>query len=417
MENKKNLIKQDPEVTKIINKEAKRQSEELEFIASENYVSPAIMEAMGSVLTNKYSEGYPGSRYYGGNAVVDEIENLAIERAKKLFSAEHVNVQPLSGSPANAAVYFAFLKPGDKVMGLKLDHGGHLSHGHPVNFSGMLYNFVQYELDSKTGRVDMEKVREVALRERPKMIVAGYSAYSREIDWAGFKKIADEIGAVTFADIAHTAGLIAAGLLENPVPIFDVISTTTHKTLRGPRGAIVMCKEKFAKQVDRAVFPGMQGGPHDHITAAKAVAFGEALQPEFKVYAEQVIKNATAMAEEFLQRGYRVVSGGTDNHLLVVDMTSKGITGKECEIVLEKIGISVSRSTIPNDPNPPMNPSGVRFGTPAATTRGMKESEIKQVVSWIDEAINNKDEDLKLESLKEEVKNLCSKFPVPGIKL
>ena len=254
-----------------------RQTEEMEMIASENYVSKAVLEAMGTVLTNKYSEGYPGHRYYGGNACIDDVENIAIERAKKLFSAEHVNVQPLSGSPANASVYFAFLKPGDKVLGLKLDHGGHLSHGHPVNFSGILYNFVQYEVDDETGKINIEKVREVALREKPKMIVAGYSAYSREIEWAKFKAIADEVGAYTFADIAHTAGLIAGGEMDNPVPIFDVVSTTTHKTLRGPRGAMIMCKEQYAKLIDKAVFPGMQGGPHDHINAAKAVAFGEAL--------------------------------------------------------------------------------------------------------------------------------------------
>ncbi|MDP2709483.1 MAG: serine hydroxymethyltransferase, partial [bacterium] len=350
-----------------------------------------------------------------GNQFIDEAENIAIERAKKLFSAEHVNVQPLSGSPANAAVYFAFIKPGDKVLGLRLDHGGHLSHGHPVNFSGMLYNFTQYEVDSETGKINMDKVREIALREKPKMIVAGYSAYSREIEWQKFKDIADEVGAFTFADIAHTAGLIAAGEMNNPVPIFDVVSTTTHKTLRGPRGAMIMCKEEFAKQVDRAVFPGMQGGPHDHITAAKAVAFGEALRPEFKDYAKQIIANAKTMAEEFVKLGYRVVSGGTDNHLMVVDMTSKDISGKEAEIVFEKCGISVSRSTIPNDPNPPMNPSGVRFGTPAITTRGMKEAEIKKIVGWINSAVEQKDEAEMLDSIKSQVKEMCLEFPIPSI--
>jgi glycine hydroxymethyltransferase len=406
----KNLKIQDPEVVKIIKKEAKRQNEEIELIASENYVSKAVMEAMGTILTNKYSEGYPGHRYYGGNQVVDEIENLAIERAKKLFNAEHVNVQPLSGSPANAAVYFAFLKPGDKVMGLRLDHGGHLSHGHPVNFSGMLYNFVQYEVDSSTGKIDMDKVREIALREKPKMIVAGYSAYSREIEWQKFQDIANEVGAFTFGDIAHTAGLIAAGELANPVPIFDVVSTTTHKTLRGPRGAMIMCKEKYAKKVDRAVFPGMQGGPHDHITAAKAVAFAEALKDDFKVYSKQVIKNAKTMAEKFIELGYKVVSNGTDNHLMVVDMTSKGISGKDCEEVLEKIGISISRSTIPNDPNPPINPSGARFGTPAATTRGMKEKEMVRIVEIVDAAIANKEDKKKLKELRNDVKKLCLEF-------
>ncbi len=407
------LKQQDPAVWEIIEKEEKRQNEELELIASENYVSPAILEAMATVLTNKYSEGYAGKRYYGGNYNIDEIETLAIERAKKLFNAEHVNVQPLSGSPANAAVYMAFLNPGDKVLGLKLDHGGHLSHGHSVNFSGRLYNFVQYGCNPETGIIDMDEVREVALREKPKMIVAGFSAYSREIDWQKFKDIADEIGAYTFADIAHIAGLIAAGELKNPVPIFDVVSTTTHKTLRGPRGAIIMCKEKFAKQVNSAVFPGMQGGPHDHITAAKAVAFGEALKPEFIKYSKQIIKNAKAMAAEFINRGYKIVSGGTDNHLMVIDLNSKGLVGKEAEKTLEKIGISVSRSTIPNDPNPPMNPSGIRIGTPAVTTRGLEEEEMKMVVEYIDEALQNKDNEEKLNELKQKVKSLCEKFPIP----
>jgi len=410
-----NLKDQDKAVFDIIEKEKNRQIEEIELIASENYVSKAVLEAMGTVLTNKYSEGYPGHRYYGGNQIIDEVEKIAIERAKKLFKAEHVNVQPLSGSPANAAVYFAFLKPGDKVMGLKLDHGGHLSHGHPVNFSGMLYNFVQYEVDSKTGKINMEEVRKLALKEKPKMIVAGYSAYSREIEWDKFQEIAEEVGAYTFADIAHTAGLIVAKKMNNPVPFFDVVSTTTHKTLRGPRGAMIMCKEKFAKQIDRAVFPGMQGGPHDHITAAKAVAFGEALKEDFSEYGEQVIKNAQTMAKEFQNKGYRVVSGGTDNHLMVVDMTSKDIDGKTAEAALEKCGISVSRSTIPNDPNPPMKPSGVRFGTPAVTTRGMKEPEIKKIVEWINRAIQNRDKEEILGEIQAEVKDFCKNFPIPSV--
>lgn len=410
-----NLTKQDKELMDIINNEAKRQIEEIEMIASENYVSRAVLEAMATVLTNKYSEGYPGKRYYGGNQIIDDVETMAIGRAKKLFSAEHVNVQPLSGSPANAAVYFSFLKPGDKVLGLKLDHGGHLSHGHPVNFSGMLYEFVQYEVDEKTGRVDMDKVEEIALREKPKMIVAGYSAYSREIEWQRFKEIADKVGAITFADIAHTAGLIAGGQMDNPVPLFDVVSTTTHKTLRGPRGAMIMCKEEHAKKIDRAVFPGMQGGPHDHITAAKAVAFGEALRDDFSDYAKQTIVNAQILSKELMNKGYRVISGGTDNHLIVVDMSNKDIFGRDVEQILEKVGISVSRSTIPNDPNPPMNPSGVRFGTPAITTRGMKEDEIKIIASCIDEAIANKDDQNKLKEIKIQVKELCEKFPIPSI--
>jgi glycine hydroxymethyltransferase len=407
------LRQQDPAVWEIIEREEKRQNDELELIASENYVSPAVLETLATVLTNKYSEGYIGRRYYGGNNNIDEIENLAITRAKKLFAAEHVNVQPLSGSPANAAVYLAFLNPGDKVLGLKLDHGGHLSHGHKINFSGRLYNFVQYGLNPETGMIDMEEVRRIALAERPKMIVAGFSAYSREIDWQKFKEIADEIGAYTFADIAHIAGLIAAKQLKNPVPIFDVVSTTTHKTLRGPRGAIIMCKEKYAKQVDRAVFPGMQGGPHDHITAAKAVTFGEALTPEFIEYAKQTILNAQAMAAEFIARGYKIISGGTDNHLMVIDLSNKDLAGKEAEKILEMIGISVSRSTIPNDPNPPLNPSGIRIGAAAATTRGMKEAEMKLIVEYIDEAFNNRDQEEKLVLLKQAVKELCGKFPIP----
>jgi glycine hydroxymethyltransferase len=407
------LPKEDVKVAEIISREEKRQKEELELIASENYVSPAVLEAQGSVLTNKYSEGTPGHRYYGGNQIIDEMELLAVSRLKKIFGAAHANVQPLSGSPANAAVYMAFLKPGDKVLGLKLDHGGHLSHGHPVNFSGMLYNFVQYGVDPETGRIDMAEVRKIAKREKPKMIVAGYSAYSREIDWKGFQKIADEVGAYTFADIAHTAGLIAAGQLENPVPYFDVVSTTTHKTLRGPRGAVIMCQEKFAKQIDRAVFPGMQGGPHNHTTAAKAVAFGEVLRPAFKKYASNVIKNAKTMAGEFIKLGYDIVSGGTDNHLFILNLGAKGIGGREAEQILEQVGISVSRSTIPNDPNPPMNPSGIRIGSPAATTRKMKEGEMKKIVRWIDLALKNKEDKKVLAQIKKEVKKLCLAFPIP----
>ena len=404
------LQAQDAEIFSIISRETARQNTEIELIASENYASPAVLEALATPLANKYSEGYPGKRYYGGNQIIDELENLAISRAKELFSAEHVNVQPLSGSPANAAVYMAFLEPGDTILGLRLDHGGHLSHGHPVNFSGRLYNFVQYGVDPATGLIDMAEVRRLALEHKPKMIVAGFSAYSREIDWQAFKDIADEIGAVTFADIAHIAGLIAAGILNNPVPIFDVVSTTTHKTLRGPRGAIIMCKEKYAAQVNRAVFPGMQGGPHDNMTAAKAVAFQEALRPEFKEYSQQVILNAQAMAREFISQGYKIVSGGTDNHLFIVDFSGRAYSGKEAEKKLECAGISVSRSTIPNDPNPPMNPSGIRVGTPAVTTRGFKEEEVRSLVGLMIRAIEGSEEEgLKV---KEEVQKLCQKFPV-----
>lgn len=410
-----NLKNQDSEIFLNIEREVKRQTEEMELIASENYVSKAVLEAMATVLTNKYSEGYPGKRYYGGNQIIDNVETIAIERAKKLFQAEHVNVQPLSGSPANASVYFAFLKPGDKVLGLRLDHGGHLSHGHPVNFSGLLYDFVQYSADSETGRVDMDAVENIARKEKPKMIVAGYSAYSREIEWQRFKEIADQVGAIAFADIAHTAGLIAANEMDNPVPIFDVVSTTTHKTLRGPRGAMIMCKTEHAKKIDRAVFPGMQGGPHDHITAAKAVAFGEAQNPEFKIYARQVIKNCQALSDKLINLGYKIISNGTDNHLIVIDLSKNGLVGKDAEQTLEQVGISISRSTIPNDPNPPYNPSGIRIGTPAITTRGMKEAEMEQIAVWIDNALNNKNNQNKLTSIKEEVKTMCLNFPIPSI--
>ncbi len=410
----KHLKDVDPEISAIIAKETRRQEEGLELIASENSASLAVMEASGSTLTNKYSEGYIGKRYYGGNEVIDEMEALAIARAKQLFGCEHVNVQPLSGSPANLAVYMAMVKPGDKVLGLKLDHGGHLSHGHPVNFSGLNYNFAQYEVDEKTCRIDMNKVREIALRERPKMIIAGFSAYSRDIDWKAFKSIADEVGAVTFADIAHVAGLIAGKALESPVPFFDVVTTTTHKTMRGPRGAIIMCKERFAKDIDRTVFPGIQGGPHDNINAAKAVCFKEALQPAFQDYARQTIKNAQALAGELMKRGYKILTDGTDNHLMVVDLRSKNLTGKVAEIALEKVGISCSRSTIPFDTRKAMDPSGIRLGSPSFTTRGMGLSEAVQIAALVDEAIMNAANEAKLASIGGAVKELCRKFPLYG---
>lgn len=405
----------DPEIDGIIRKERDRQEEGIELIASENYTSRAVMEAMGSVLTNKYSEGYVGKRYYGGNEVVDEMESLAIARAKQLFGAEHVNVQPLSGSPANLAVYMAVAKPGDKVLGLKLDHGGHLSHGHPVNFSGLMYQFVQYEVDEKTQRIDMDKVRDIAKREKPRMIIAGFSAYSRDIDWKAFKSIADEVGAVTFADIAHIAGLIAGKQIENPVSIFDIVTTTTHKTLRGPRGAIILCKSAFAKDIDRTVFPGIQGGPHDHVNAAKAVCFQEALLPAFSQYAKQTILNAKAMAAELMARGYKVLTDGTDNHLMVVDLRSKDLAGKAAEVALDKVGISCSRSTIPFDTRKALDPSGIRLGTPALTTRGMREDEAKEVARLIDVTIQNHQNEGKLRTVRDEIRVLGSRFPIyPG---
>jgi glycine hydroxymethyltransferase len=405
----------DPDIYRIIEGEKLRQRDEIELIASENYVSEGVLEAMGSILTNKYSEGYPGKRYYAGQEFIDQAENLAIERAKELFGAEHVNVQSLSGSPANAAVYFAFLKPNDKVLGLSLAHGGHLTHGHPINFSGQLFDFVQYELEKETGRIDMDKVREIALREKPKMIVAGFSAYSRDMDWKRFKEIADEVGAYTFADIAHVAGLIAGGQIESPVPYFDVVSTTTHKTLRGPRGAMIMCKKEYAKAIDRAVFPGMQGGPHDHINAAKAVAFLEALQPEFKVYSAQVIKNAQVLAEELIKFGFDIVSNGTDNHLLLIDMTSKNSTGKIAEKALESAGISCNKNMVPFDQRTPFDPSGIRIGTPAVTTRGMKEDEMRIIAKWMNDVCENPEDKSIQDRVREEVKTLCQNFPIPGI--
>lgn len=407
---KKNCSK----IYKVIQAEEKRQREGLELIASENYVSEAVLEAMGSGLTNKYSEGYPGKRYYGGNEVIDQAENLAIEWAKKLFGAEHVNVQPLSGSPANLAVYMALLKPGDKVLGLSLDQGGHLSHGHPLNFSGLLYTITPYFVDKKTEVIDMDEVEKIALKEKPKMILAGFSAYSRNMDWRRFKKIADKVGALTFADIAHIAGLIAGGQLDSPVPYFDVVSTTTHKTLRGPRGAMIMCKERFAQAINRSVFPGVQGGPHDHINAAKAIAFFEASKPEFKRYAAQVIKNAKALALAMQKRGYRIVSGGTDNHLMLVDVFgSVGVTGKEAEHALELVNVSINKNMIPFDPRKPLDPSGIRLGTPALTTRGAKEKHMEVVAEFIDQTVKNKDNTKVLRKIARQVTEFSLQLPIP----
>jgi len=412
-----NIKRQDPEIYEAMKREERRQAEGLELIPSENYTSPAVMEACGSILTNKYSEGYPGKRYYGGQEYIDVIENLAIERAKTLFGAEHANVQPYSGSPANAAVYFALLQFGDTVMGLKLDHGGHITHGLPISYSGRAYQFVPYGVDPKTGHLDLAEVRRVALECHPKLIVAGFTAYPRDIDWRGIKGVADEVGAMTMADISHTAGLIAGGVLESPVPLFDVVTTTTHKTLRGPRGAIIMCKEKFAKAIDRAVFPGMQGGPHEHTIAAKAIAFREASTPEFKAYAKQVQMNAKALAQALMDRGFRLVSGGTDTHLILVDLSNKEIPGKEAQVALDKVGITLNKNTIPNDPRSPFDPSGIRLGTPAVTTRGMREKEMGKIADWIDRALNSRNDDIVLGKIRKEVKALALKFPVPGIKV
>lgn len=407
----------DPEIYKAIEQEKLRQAEGIELIPSENYTSEAVMEACGSILTNKYSEGYPGKRYYGGQENIDIIENLAIERAKKLFGAEHVNVQPYSGSPANTAVYFALLEFGDTVMGLKLDHGGHITHGLPISFSGKAYNFIPYEVEKDTGRIDMNKVREQALKHKPKLIIAGFTAYPPEVDWKAFKEIADEVGAITMADISHISGLIAGQEHATPVPHFDIVTSTTHKTLRGPRGAMIMCKKKFAKDIDRAVFPGLQGGPHEHAIAGKAIAFHEALKPEFKEYAKQIKRNAKHLAEELVKRGFELVSGGTETHLLLADLSNKNVTGKEAQARLDEVGITLNKNTVPFDTRSPFDPSGIRFGTPAITTRGMKEKEMEKIAEWIDKVISNINNKNLHKEIKEEVKEMCLGFPVPGIKV
>ncbi|MBU1613349.1 serine hydroxymethyltransferase [Patescibacteria group bacterium] len=401
----------DPDILNIIKKEQKRQEEGLEMIPSENFVSPAVLEALGSVLTNKYSEGYVGKRYYGGCEFVDEVETLAIERAKKIFGAEHVNVQPLSGAPANIAVYFALLKPGDIVLGMDLSHGGHLTHGHPVTGMAKIFNFIRYKTDAN-GKIDLDNLRAMALEHKPKIILVGYSAYSREIEYEKIKNIADEAGAITMADIAHIAGLIAGGVMNNPVPIFDVVTTTTHKTLRGPRGGMIMCKAKLAKAIDKAVFPGLQGGPHENNIAAKAVAFKEALEPEFKEYAKQIVANAKILETEFLKMDYKLCFGGTENHLLLIDISNKGLSGKEAETALDKAGITTNKNMIPDDPRSPMDPSGIRLGTPALTTRGFKENEMLQVAKWIDEAIMNWKDETKLDDIRAQVLELTKKFPL-----
>lgn len=410
-------LKDDKEVYNTLKHEEERQAFGIELIPSENYVSQAVLEATGSVFTNKYSEGYPGKRYYGGQEFVDVVENLAINRAKELFGVEHANVQPYSGSPANTAVYFALLEYGDTVMGLKLDHGGHITHGLPISFSGRSYNFIPYEVKKESGQINMDEVRKLAKEHKPKMIIAGYTAYPRSIDWKAFKDIADEVGALTMADISHIAGLIAGGMHDSPVPHFDVITSTTHKTLRGPRGAIIMCKKKFAKDIDRAVFPGLQGGPHDNTTAAKAVAFGEALKPEFKEYAAQIVNNAHALANILLEYDFDLVSGGTDNHLILADLTNKGIPGKQAQEALDLAGITVNKNTVPFDPRSPFDPSGIRLGTPAVTTRGMKEPEMKQIGRWMADALQHHEDEEYLRNIHKQVKDLCKNFPVPGIKI
>ncbi len=402
--------KADPEIADIIALESKRQKEKIELIASENFVSPAVMAAMGSTLTNKYAEGYPGKRYYGGCEYVDMAENLAIARAKKIFSAEHVNVQPHSGAQANTAVYYAVLEHGDKIMGMDLSHGGHLTHGSPVNFSGKYYEIVSYEVEKDTEQIDYKKLREQALKERPKMIVAGASAYSRIIDFKKFREIADEIGAYFMVDMAHIAGLVAAGLHPNPVEYADFVTTTTHKTLRGPRGGMILCKEEYGPAIDRAIFPGIQGGPLMHIIAAKAIAFKEALQPEFVEYQKQIIKNAKALAQALEDKGFRIVSGGTDNHLILLDLTAQDLSGKEAENMLDEANVTANKNTIPFETKGPFVTSGIRLGTPATTTRGMKEEEMKEIAEIIALVLIEK----KSQEARERVKKLTDRFSLYG---
>ena len=404
-----NLKEIDPAIYEVVEKEHNRQESNIELIASENFTSKAVMEAMGSFLTNKYAEGYPGKRYYGGCHEVDVAENIAKERLLQLFGGDHANVQPHSGSQANMAVYFSVLEPGDVVLGMDLSNGGHLTHGSPVNFSGRLFDFKSYGVDDN-GVIDYENVRTIAREVKPKLIVAGASAYSRTIDFAKFREIADEANAMLMVDMAHIAGLVAAGVHPNPVPYCDFVTTTTHKTLRGPRGGAIICKEKYAKVLDKNIFPGIQGGPLMHIIAGKAVCFGEALKDDFKEYGKNIVKNAKTLAEELMNYGFNIVSGGTDNHLLLVDLRNKGITGKEAEKLLDSVSITTNKNTVPNETESPFVTSGIRIGTAAVTTRGFGENEMKEIARFINDAIENRDKDLS--KIKAEVNALCAKFPI-----
>ena len=409
----KNLDVVDTEIQEAINKELSRQRDKLEMIASENIVSKAVMQAQGSVLTNKYAEGYPGKRYYGGCEYVDVVEQLAIDRAKKLFGAEYANVQPHSGAQANTAVYFALLQPGDTILGMNLTDGGHLTHGSPVNISGKYFKIIPYGVDKETERIDYDELERLAKEHQPKLIVGGASAYSRVIDFERMAQIAKSVGAYFMVDMAHIAGLVAAGLHPSPVPYADVVTTTTHKTLRGPRGGLILCRDaEFGKQFNKAIFPGIQGGPLMHVVAAKAVAFKEALSDEFKVYQQQVLDNAKALADELVKKGFRIVSGGTDNHLMLVDLRSKNITGKEAQFLLDEIGITANRNTIPFEPLSPFVTSGIRLGTPALTTRGLKEEDIHEVADIIADVIENREDSAVIETAKAKVQAICKKFPL-----
>lgn len=408
----KNLKKFDPEIYKAIKGELQRQKNGVELIASENYVSEAVLETLGSVFTNKYSEGYPGRRYYAGQEFTDKVENLAIERAKKLFGAEHVNVQPLSGAPANNIVYSAILKPGDKILGMNLSHGGHLTHGHPATLSSKIYNFVSYKTEPN-GKIDYAKLEEIAMAEKPKLVLAGFSAYTKQLDYKKFQDIAKKTGAISMIDISHIAGLIAGKAIPNPVPYFDIVTTTTHKTLRGPRGGMIMCRNEFASAINKALFPGFQGGPHMNVIAAKAVAFKEALLPSFKIYAKQIIKNAQFLEKELQKLGFKTVFSGTENHIVLLDVfSSKSISGKEAETILDEAGITLNKNVIPDDTRGPLDPSGIRLGTPAVTTRGMKEKEMKIIAAWIGRAVENKTDKKILKQIRKETIALCKKFPI-----
>jgi glycine hydroxymethyltransferase len=407
----------DPEIAQIIRREERRQFEGIELIASENYVSAAVAETMANIMTNKYAEGLPGKRYYGGCEFVDQSERLAIERAKKLFGAEHANVQPHSGAQANAAVYLALLQPGDTVLGMALDQGGHLTHGAKVNFSGKLYNFVSYGVSRETETIDYDELERLACEHQPKLIVAGFSAYSRRLDFARFRQIADAVGAYLMADVAHVAGLIAVGLYPDPVPHCHVITTTTHKTLRGPRGAIILCTEELAAKIDKGVFPGTQGGPLEHIIAAKAVAFKEALDPAFRVYQQRVLDNAQALAQALRDRGFRLVSGGTDNHLMLVDVRPFGVTGRDTELALEAVHITANKNGIPFDPEPPVRTSGVRLGTPAVTTRGFGTDDMRELADLISAAITERDDAAAVARTRDRAIALATRFPLPGVHL
>ncbi|MEK6554704.1 MAG: serine hydroxymethyltransferase [Bdellovibrionota bacterium] len=409
---KSSLAKVDPALAEIINSELARQEYGLEMIASENYVSKAVLDAQGSVLTNKYAEGYPGKRYYGGCQFVDKAEQLAIDRAKKLFGYEHANVQPHSGSQANMAVYLNVLKPGEKVLGMSLSHGGHLTHGSPVNFSGILFDVASYGLDEKTGRLNYDQIMDTAKKEKPKLIIAGYSAYPRALDFKAFREIADAVGATLMVDMAHFAGLVATGAHASPFPHADYVTSTTHKTLRGPRGGLILCNEANAKSLNSKIFPGIQGGPLEHVIAAKAVAFQEALQPEFKTYIQQVVKNSKALADTLIEKGFNLVTGGTDNHLILVDLSDREVTGKDGEIALDKAGITVNKNTVPNEKRSPFVTSGIRIGSPALSSRGMKETEMKIIGGWIAEVLSDPTNETLLNKTHDKVKELCKKFPI-----